>query len=128
MEILLLIGICLLILALYWEFKDYQRLYKKPPIKDIKGAKEKLEELKFYACFNSENNITWRSFFINSFCIVIVLAFLLNVFTDMTSKKKKEFLIIAFSTVFFVQYFSNNFKTFHLYRLMSAKVRQRTIL
>lgn len=128
MEILLLIGICLLILALYWEAKDYQRLSKKPDIKDIKGAKEKLEELKFYACFNSENNITWRSFFINSFCMTIVLAFLINIFTDMTSKTKKEFLILAFVTVFFIQYFSNNFKTFHLYRLMSAKVRSRTIL
>ena len=49
-QIILIIALLiLLILAAFWEYKDYDRIKSRPFLCDIKSSKEKQKELEFYA-------------------------------------------------------------------------------
>lgn len=125
MKPIFIIAIILLLLALFWEFKDYSRLQKRPMISKLKTSKDKLKELKFYACYNSENAIFWRSGYI----VAAITVYLIYLSSKMFNTELNEhLLILMFLSVFLTQYFMNNFKTFHLYRVMSSKVVGKSVL
>ena len=119
MNKLVILGLALLLLAFFWELKDYKRLHKRPSLSKIKDPKQKIKELKFYASYNSENNIFWRSIFIISFLSVFVIYNLLKTYNV---NLDENMLIIIFLCIFLVQHFAWNFKVFHLYRVMTSKI------
>jgi len=119
MNKLIIIGLILLFLAFFWELKDYNRLHKRPNIYKIKSTREKIKELKFYATYNSENNIFWRSIFIISFLAVFAIY---NMLKMHNIQLDENMLILTFTCIFLIQYFAWNFKVFHLYRVMTSKI------
>jgi hypothetical protein len=112
-------------LAIWWEFQDYHRIYNRPAILEIEDKKKRIKELKFYATYNSENNIIWRSQFIISYISMGLISYILK-YKNIVIEPPIYFLM--FMVIFLVQYFANNFKTFHLYRVMSSKVTAKPIL
>ena len=108
----------LLILALYWEKKDYNRLEKRKKVKDIKNRKEREKEYQFYGTFNYKNNVQWRIIFIGSVISTMIIYCMLN---DKI-KFKTNYYFYIFITIFVVFHFITHFKTFHLYRPMANKV------
>jgi len=114
----------LFLLAFYWEYKDYHRMYKRPYIKDIKNTNQKIKELTFYSTYNYKNNIYWRSIFIISIISILIINYIMKSYSiDI----KQEVLIICLIVIFLVQYFVNNFKVFHLYRIMSSKITNEQV-
>lgn len=119
MNKLIILGLAILLLAFFWELKDYKRLQKRPSLSKIKDPKQKIKELKFYGSYNSENNIYWRFIFIISFLSVFAVYNLLKTYNV---NLDENMLIITFFCIFLVQYFAWNFKVFHLYRVMTSKI------
>lgn len=123
---MLLISLCIiLVLAVYWEYKDYKRLYARPMLKEIKDPKKKEKEMKFYACFNYENAVLWRMMFVVAFLSCILIKFILKSFG---TEIKSDIFIIMLAIIFLIQYFASDFKNFHLYRLMAYKVQNKKYL
>ena len=115
---LIVIVVFILILAVYWEAKDYNRISKRPPISSVE-KKDKLREYKFYACFNSENNVMWRNIYISSVLSIILIGFVLKTYHPDVTFSWKIYLVCIFLTF----YISNHFRTFHLYRVMTSKIK-----
>ena len=90
---MILIIVILLILAIYWEYKDYIRIAKRNCIDTIPDDKRE-RELKFYATFMSKNNIVWRFNFILcfiSFCAIMYVLKSLNITTNIN---RQDYYII----------------------------------
>ena len=119
-----IIIILLFAAALYWEYKDLQRLEKRKRIKDIKDSKERIKEYEFHGVFNYENNVQWRTIFICSFISTITIYLFLN----NTLNCKFNTYYILFIIIFLVYYFMSDLKKFHLYRIMANKVRLHDML
>lgn len=121
-QILIIVGLTvLLILAIYWECKDYQRIKARPFLCDIKCPKKRRQELEFHACFNGRNNIQWRGIFIMSFFAALLIVYIIQECYDQDLSINVSLLI--FAAILIVFYIGNTFRTFHLYRDMCARVK-----
>jgi len=117
----------LLVLAIYWEVKDIQRLDSRKPVYKIKDPKEKEREMEFYACFNAENNIQWRGIFIMTTVATLLILYVIYQFYPDCINVNMAFLI--FAAIILVFYIGHIFRQFHVYRPMCAKVKKdKTIL
>ena len=121
-QIFIIFGIIvLLVLAICWEIKDYQRIKSRPFLCDIKCPKKKAEELEFHACFNARNNIQWRGIFIMSFfAAILVLYIIQEIYCHQINCNS---FLLVFAAILIVFYIGNTYRTFHLYRDMCARVK-----
>ncbi len=76
--ILIITLLILLILAAFWEFKDYDRIKARPYLCDIKCSKKRKKEMEFHACFNGKNNVQWRGIFIMSFVAALLVTYIVQ--------------------------------------------------
>lgn len=123
---MILIIVILLILAIYWEYKDYIRIAKRNCIDTIPDDKRE-RELKFYATFMSKNNIVWRFNFILcfiSFCAIMYVLKSLNITTNINSNVG----MMLFFMTFLIFHLGSQFKTYHFYRVMTSKIETDTII
>lgn len=125
--IVLAILILLLFLAIYWESKDFTRIFNRKPLYTIKNRKERTQEYRFYGLFNSENNIMWRSLYVSAVIAVLLIAYYFNQVSPDVSLKLGTYITI-FIIIFMVYYLSHHYRVFHLYRVMGGKFRKKTIL
>nr|QBK91395.1 MAG: 3 transmembrane helices protein [Pithovirus LCPAC302] len=125
-QILIVIALSiLLVLSIYWEAKDYQRIQSRPHIKKI-HKKDQKKELEFYACFNAENNIQWRGIFIMTLVATLLILYVIYQFYGDININMAFLIFVAIILVFYI---GHTFKTFHLYREMCSKVKtDKTIL
>lgn len=112
----------LLVLAILWEAKDYQRLEARTPLNKITNKDKKEKELQFYACFNAENNIQWRGIFIMTFVSTLLITYLITEFYP-NQPLNINLLFLVFGAIILVFYIGHMFRSFHLYRNMCSKVR-----
>ena len=108
--------------ALRWEANDIKKIYARRKVYEIKNFKEREKEYKFYATFNHENHIMWRSLFISA-CIasVIIYIYLKNYFSQ--ERIALDCFVILF-VIFLVFYLMHIYRNFHIYRVMASKVRK----
>jgi len=123
--IVLILMILMFSLAFYWEVSDYLRLEKKRTVYDIKDKKEKEREYIFYSTFNYENAVTWRAIYISSGFATILIYYILSA---TGAPVTLETIIAVFFMIFFVLYYMDNFKSFHMWRVMASKIKPQTIL
>lgn len=120
-QIILIVALLIfLILAAYWEFKDYDRIKARPYLCDIKCPKKRKRELEFHACFNWRNNIQWRGIFIMSFVASLLVTYVVMQFYPQDCFNINLWILI-FGAILIVFYIGNIFRTFHLYRDMCAR-------
>ncbi len=118
---LILAIIVLLVLAIYWEIKDYQRIKARPFLCDIKCSKKREEELEFHACFNARNNVQWRGIFIMSFFAAVLVVYIIQELYCL--EIGFNLFLLTFAAILIVFYIGSTFRTFHLYRDMCARVK-----
>jgi hypothetical protein len=124
---IILVLMILLVLAIFWEFKDHERIKSRPYVHSIKTEKGRKKELEFHACFNAENNIEWRGIFIMTFVATLLVMYIIYQFyPDKCLDLNLGFLI--FGAIILVFYIGNVFRHFHLYREMCAKVKKDRII
>jgi hypothetical protein len=121
----LLLVLILLYWAVRWEASDIRKLYAKKPLRTL-PKKSRVKELTFYATYNSENNIMWRSLFISAVIISVLLYLYLKNYGTYNSCETHGFVILF--SVFLTSYMMHIYRTFHIYRVMTSKVRSREIL
>ena len=120
--ILIVTLLILLILACFWEYKDYDRIKSRPYLCDIKCSKKKKKELEFHACFNAKNNIQWRGIYIMSFVAALLVTYIImQCYPDLPINL--NLFILTFGAILIVFYIGNTFRTYHLYRDMCARVK-----
>ncbi len=120
--------ICLVLLfaaALCWEIKDIVRIGNKRNVYDITDPEEKEKEYIFYSTFNYENAVTWRFLYISAFVGAIMIYYILNASGN---KISAEMALILIFIIFFVLYFMDIFRSFHIWRVQASKIRPRDIL
>ena len=122
------------ILASWWEYSDHCRLLERKSLKDL-PEEEREDELKFYACYNSDNRVSWRTLFLASLISTILIWYLLYVFgvkvklqTSFYSEKyyrepSFNILLAIFLIIFIIFYIFDHLKEYHLYRKISSKVK-----
>ena len=108
-------------MALYWEYKDYNRINKRKKLYEICDPVERDKELVFYATFMERNHVWWRFNYILCAIGVVFSLYLLkykyhNLNVDVSD------VIIVFLVMFFTFYVGYNYKHFHFYRVISSKV------
>lgn len=118
--------IILLVLAIFWEVKDIQRLTDRKPVWKIKDEDKRLDELEFYACFNAENNIQWRGIFIMTTVATLLVLYVISQFYPECINANMALLI--FGSIILVFYIGDIFRTFHVYRPMCGKVKKDKII
>ena len=117
----------LLILSVFWEIKDHQRIKARPPICSIKSKRRRKKEMEFHACFNAENNIEWRGIFIMTFISTFLIVYIIYQFySEYPINLNMVFLI--FAAIILVFYIGSVFRNFHLHREMCAKVKKDKII
>ena len=122
---LFLILIVFLILALFWEYKDYFRLYARPNVNTLTSAQQQ-RELIFYGCFNYENKVEWRSILIGTILSTLLIWYILLQFRLDVSG---NMIILIALSILGIFYILDTFKNFHLYRVMCSKIKpELTIL
>lgn len=129
---LVIVGLILLILAIYWEYQDHDRLKDRPDIDEI-DEEDRLNEYLFYGCFNAENRVSWRNIYIASFISVLLIWYILIIFNfaprmtltlcNSGGRPSLNILILIFITIFCIFYIVDQFREYHLYRDMCAKIR-----
>lgn len=117
---IVLIGAIIIFLfcAIYWEIQDFERLGRRPKVWKL-PLKEKEKEYKFHGTFNYRNNVVWRSLFIQSIIITILIYYLCFVFNI---SLPLNCILLILITIFLVSYLMSSFRVFHLYRKMASKV------
>jgi hypothetical protein len=123
---MILIIVILLILAIYWEYKDYMRIAKRNCIDTIPDDKRE-RELKFYATFMTKNNIVWRFNFILCFICFCAMMYVLKSLNITTNINKNVGMMLFFMT-FLIFHLGFQFKTYHFYRVMTSKIETDTII
>jgi hypothetical protein len=123
--IVVIIIVVILLYALICEYKDYVLLGSRPALSSITNDVDKNNELLFYGCFNSENNIQWRSSYILSVVSMLVISYILKEWGYIVELNLQ--LLILF-TIFMVFFGASTFKNFHLYRPMCAKIKPENII
>lgn len=114
------------ILAIYWEKQDYTRINNRPPIHEMEKSK-KMSELKFYACFNSENNVMWRNLYISTIISYLAIVFVFRTYhPEFRLSWQCSIGVIFF--IFLIFYMVHNYRSFHLYRVMSSKIKPDMII
>lgn len=116
---LLVILSILLGLGIMWEKKDYGRIEKSPKVYHMNDLAEREEWYKFYASFQYQNTVCWRSNYISAVAATFVLYFILG---TAGVKLSIRITIIMLLIIFLIFYFADNFKTFHFWRVISSKV------
>ena len=117
--LLLIILLFLLIAAFYWEFKDHNRIISRPQVNTLSPDLQNREYV-FYACFNYENNIKWRTLFICSIISTLLITYILYAFHFAITV---PLVLLIIGAIFFVFYGCEIFQNFHLYRQMCSKVK-----
>lgn len=106
--------------AICWEANDIAKIYARPRLHELSST-EKDKELMFYATFNHDNNIMWRSLFLTAIiattCIYIYLK---NAYSP-ENAEISGFVILF--VIFFANYMNHIYRNFHIYRVMASKVR-----
>ena len=130
--ILIIVGLILLVLAIYWEYRDHDRLKDRPNIDEV-DEEDRIDEYLFYGCFNAENRVSWRNIYIATFISVLLIWYILIIFNfaprmslslcNMGGRPSMNILILIFVAIFCIFYIVDQFREFHLYRDMCAKVR-----
>ena len=124
--IVLIAAIIFLVLAIWLEVQDYGRLNSRPPIDEICGDSEKEKEKRFYACYNYENAIDWRSIYLASFMATVVLSVILELIGYHWLADGKYYVPLIIITIVFIAFHTIwTFKRFHLHRVMCSKVDDR---
>lgn len=126
--ITLFLIICLILLfaaALVWEIKDIVRIGNKRNVYDITDPEEKEKEYIFYSTFNYENAVTWRSLYISAFVGAILIYYVLSATGN---KISAEIALVLLFIIFFVLYYMDNFRSFHIWRIQASKIRPRDVL
>lgn len=118
--------VILLVLAIFWEVKDIQRITDRKPIWEIKDKDKRQDELEFYACFNAENNIQWRGLFIMTTVSTLLILYVISQFYPECINVNMGLLI--FGSIILVFYIGDIFRTFHVYRPMCGKVKKDKII
>lgn len=108
--------------ALRWEANDIKKLYARRNVYEIKNRKEREKEYKFYATFNHENHIMWRSLFISSFIASVIIYIYFKNFSNSKNLELDSFVVLF--TIFLVFYLTHLYRNFHIYRVMASKVRK----
>ena len=123
--IILICMVIIFILAIYWEAKDMLRVSKLPNVYDIKDPKKKEDAYIFFSTFPYENTVTWRHIYIGATVSAILIYYIL-----LASKNKIsiEIGLGVFFIIFFTYYYIDNFRSFHLWRVLDSKVKKATIL
>jgi hypothetical protein len=124
--VIIALVIIIFILAIYWEHIEYYRLSIRPHLSKVPKGK-RLNELRFYATFNSDNNVIWRRFFITAVLCVIAITFIINTYHPNVSLSWQANMAILFF-IFLLFYATENYRVFHLYRVMSSKVKRDTVI
>lgn len=119
--VILVIFIVLLILALFWEFKDFTRVTQLPKAYNIDDDKEREELYKFYTSFGYENQVIWRRNFIGAAASALVLYF---IFSIGNIKLPLNMTILAMTTIFLIFYFTDNFKSYHFWRILASHCKE----
>lgn len=119
MSVLFIILAFFLVLALYWEYKDYHRLYRRPNIYSLRPERRH-RELTFYGCYNYENKVEWRLILIGAIISSFFIWYLLKQFGYAINN---NVVILVFLIILSVFYILSTFKTFHLYRVMCSKIK-----
>lgn len=114
----------LLILAIYWETADQERLNSRPMLNDL-SEEDRNRELEFLACFNYENNVRWRSIFIGT---TIALLLILVILTVADIQIDLGLIAAIFAAVFISFFGVETFRSYHYYRPMCAKVRSSMVV
>ena len=130
MKLLCIIVGILLLAALFWEYMDYKRVAKLTSIYNLPTGKERVAQMKFISCFSYENTVRWRSLFIAAIIITVCIGCLIPMLLpDVIDKDKKiPFLVLTFFFIFLVSYFTANFRSFHLDRVLCSKVKKDTVV
>ena len=128
--------IILFVLAVVWEWRDYRRLEKRPPLSEIE-EENKTKELYFYSCFMANNRVSWRHIYIASFLSSLLIWALLYMFgvetlntikfTSIDIRRRSipySFVLLVFASIFVITYIVEQFRSFHLYRPMCSKVKE----
>ena len=135
----IIIIVILAALAAWWEYNDHCRLLDRKKIKDL-PEDEREEELKFYACYNSENRVSWRTLFLASLISTALIWYLLLIFgvktkmrlpfhsEDYYKEPSFNLLIAVFLIVFIIFYIFDHLKEHHLYKKMSSKVKDEEVI
>ena len=125
--IILCIFIVLLVAAIYWESKDFTRIFNREPLYKIKNKKKRLQEYRFYGLFNAENNIMWRSLYVSAVIVILLIAYYFSQVFPNVSLGLGSYIAI-FIMIFMVHYLCHNYRVFHLYRVMASKFSRKSIL
>lgn len=130
--ILIIVALILLVLAIYWEYQDHERLKDRPTIDEV-DEDDRIDEYLFYGCFNAENRVSWRNIYIATFISVLLIWYILIIFNfaprmslslcNVSGRPSINILILIFVAIFCIFYIVDQFREFHLYRDMCAKIR-----
>lgn len=117
----------LLILAVYWEYKDVNRISARVPVAELTTEDEKKREMEFYATFMSRNHVWWRfNYILCAISFGIMMWLLGRLHPEIRIPMGTWlFLFLVFVLVFHMGY---NFKNFHFYRVMELKCANAVIL
>lgn len=115
--IFIVILLVLLVLAIYWIWFDYDRLFRMPDIDHI-PPEERVKQLQFLACFNFENGPQWRIIYIATIIVGLVL---LYVFGLPGHSIKPGILLLLI--IFFVFYGLFALQAYHVQRLLCSKAK-----
>jgi hypothetical protein len=107
--------------AICWEANDIAKLYARPRLHELKDESEKEKELMFYATFNHENNIMWRSLFLTGIIATICIYMYMKNAYSSENAELSAFIILAI--IFLTNYMNHIYRNFHIYRVMASKVR-----
>jgi hypothetical protein len=124
MNTILVLGVvvvALLVSAIMWEAGDIVKLYARRTVYDIEDFKEREKEYKFYATFNHENNIMWRSHFISAFIATVLIYFYMKNYSRGGTLELDSFAILLI--IFLIYYLTHMYRNFHIYRVMASKVK-----
>jgi hypothetical protein len=110
---------------MYWEIKDIYRVGILKNVFDIKNPEEKENAYKFFSTFPYENTVTWRHIYIASIVSSILIYYIL--IANKTSVKPEIGLAIFF-IIFFIGYYIDNFRSFHIWRVMASKINPSSVI
>lgn len=111
--------IVLVVLAIYWEWFDYDRLFKIQNI-DTFPPEEQAAQLRFLACWNYENGPQWRSILVGTIIVGLLLWWIFGCARSV----KLGFLILLI--IFIVFYCIYSLRSYHIQRLLCSKATPGT--
>lgn len=113
--ILLFVALFLLIMAFYCEARDYRR------VKEIESTDENPNSVQFLSCFGYETRVYWRTTYIPSFFLAIILTYIISKIYCTCPSFWLFFIILVVTFVMF--YGVASLTSFHVYRILCSKAR-----